>query len=80
MKALILLCVFLCIVCPAAAQESSDLQMEMDTVIGGIDFSEIEGFALFGVAEGTGVESAVRALAGGEPVIEPEDLLERFCR
>lgn len=80
MLALVFLLTLLAIVYPASAQESEDLSREVDTVIGGIDFSELEGFSLFGFEEGTGVESAVRALAGGEPVLEPEDMLGRIFR
>ena len=76
----LLLVLLLGLPCPAAAQENVDLSGEMDSVIGEIDFSGLEGFTLFGFEEDTDVEDAVRSLAGGGIVLEPEDLLERVFR
>jgi len=74
MLLLLLLCAF-----PACAQENAQarMQSEIDAVVDGIDFSGLEGFELFGLSPDAGVEDAVRMLSGGEPAIEPEDLLER---
>ena len=44
----------------------------------GLDFSGFEGLDMLGFEADTDVESAVRMLAGGEAVLEPEDLLERI--
>ena len=49
-------------------------------MIADIDFSGLEGFSLFGFDEDSDVESAVRALAGGEAALAPDDLLERMFR
>ena len=49
-------------------------------MIADIDFSGLEGFSLFGFDADSDVESAVRALAGGEAALAPDDLLERMFR
>jgi len=68
--------------CPAAAEESGQdaIQTGIDAVMEDIDFSGLEGLGLFGFEKDTDVESAVRMLAGGEAVLEADDLLARVFR
>lgn len=77
-----MLCLMLIFFCPAMAQENEQdaIQQGIDSVIGEIDFSGAEAFELFGVEEGADIETVVRALAGGKPVLEPDNLLERVLR
>ena len=46
----------------------------------GLDFSGISSFDVFGFPDGMDAEDAVRALAGGQTALEPQDMLERVYK
>ena len=74
---MLLLCLFL----PnAAAQERSQMQEEIDSVISGIDFSVVDSFEVFGFSRDMDTQDAVRALAGGQAALEPQDMLQSVYR
>lgn len=74
---LLLLCLFLP---SAAAQERSQMQEEIDSVISGIDFSVVDSFEVFGFSRDMDTQDAVRALAGGQAALEPQDMLQSVYR
>ena len=74
---MLLLCLFLP---SAAAQERSQMQEEIDSVISGIDFSVVDSFEVFGFSRDMDTQDAVRALAGGQAALEPQDMLQSVYR
>ena len=74
---MLLLCLFLP---SAAAQERSQMQEEIDSVISGIDFSVVDSFEVFGFSKDMDTQDAVRALAGGQAALEPQDMLQSVYR
>lgn len=74
---MLLLCLFLP---SAAAQERSQMQEEIDSVISGIDFSVVDSFEVFGFSKDMDTQAAVRALAGGQAALEPQDMLQSVYR
>lgn len=70
-----LLCLLPVLCC---AQENELLQDAMNEAIEAIDFTQIQGFDLFGFPEGTDVRDAVQLLASGESSLQSEDILERM--
>lgn len=74
---MLLLCLFLP---SAAAQERSQMQEEIDSVISGIDFSVVDSFEVFGFSRDMDTQAAVRALAGGQAALEPQDMLQSVYR
>ncbi len=56
------------------------MQEEIDSVINGIDFSVIDSFEVFGFSKDMDARDAVRALAGGQAALEPQDMLQSVYR